>query len=149
VKENSISRLTITEESYIEVIYNLIKNRGYAAVTDIADELKVKPPSVTSMVQRLDEANFVKYTPYRTVTLTSKGKTLARNLEKRHNTLKEFLRMIGVNEKIADEDACRIEHIVHKMTIEKLTEFVESVQETPKGLSLLQHLKHSEKVKSH
>lgn len=149
VKRTKIERLSVSEEGYIETIYELIKTHGYAAVTDIAANLDVKPPSVTRMIQKLDAANFVKYTPYRAVILTPKGEKLAKTLEKRHNTLREFLKMIGVDEKIADDDACRIEHIAHKMTMEKLTEFVEFVQNAPRSPKWLQHFKYFKKTGKH
>lgn len=146
VKRNTMDGLSVRGEGYIETIHELIKEHGYAAVTDIATALNVKPPSVTRMIQKLDTTNFVKYTPYRTVVLTHKGKSLAKTLEKRHNILKEFLKMIGVDENIAEEDACRIEHIAHKMTMKKLTEFVEFVQKAPRSPRWLQHFKHFKKT---
>lgn len=149
MKRNVMIRLTVSEEGYIETVYELIKEHGYAAVTDIAAALNVKPPSATRMIQKLDAANFVKYTPYRTVTLTSKGEKLARTLEKRHNTLKKFLEMIGVDKNIAEQDACRIEHIAHKMTMEKLTEFVEFVQKAPRSPRWFQHFKYFKKTGKH
>jgi DtxR family Mn-dependent transcriptional regulator len=123
-----------------------MKTHGFAAVTDIADQINVKPPSVTSMLQKLDSLGFVKYTRYRSVTLTQKGKALAGFLEKRHKSLKAFLKLIGVDEEIAEKDSCAIEHIVHPLTMEKLTKFVEFVENAPKTPQWLTHFKQYEKA---
>jgi DtxR family Mn-dependent transcriptional regulator len=123
-----IGRLTVAEEGYIEAIYTLIQEQGYARVADIAATLNVKPPSVTNMIKKLDEQKFVNYTRYRGVVLTSKGRELAGALEKRHQALKRFLAMIGVSEAKAEQDACELEHRMDRETVERLTEFVEFMQ---------------------
>ncbi|NLE05876.1 MAG: metal-dependent transcriptional regulator [Crenarchaeota archaeon] len=134
---NQMLRLNTTEETYIETIDDLLKKLGYAAVTDIANELKVKSPSVTSMLKKLDSLDFVKYTPYRSVNLTQKGKDLADFLKKRQNSLQNLLLLLGVDEKIAEKDACAIEHIINASTLKKISDFVEFVNETPQGANWL------------
>ncbi len=138
-KENF--ELSEIEEGYVETIYNLIRKHGYARVADIASTLNVKPPSVTNMLQKLDEQKFVTYTRYRGVVLTSKGKSLAEILEKRHWALKGFLIMIGVSEASAEKDACEIEHKINRETVEKLAKFVEFVQSAPQTPPFLEHFK--------
>ena len=130
-----------SEQNYVETIYSLIREHGYARVADIATELDVKPPSVTSMLQKLDEQKFVTYTKYRGVVLTRKGRLLARTLEKRHQALKEFFVMIGVGEENAEKDACKIEHEINPETVQKLAKFVEFVQSTPQTPPFLEHFK--------
>jgi DtxR family Mn-dependent transcriptional regulator len=136
--------LTESEESYIEVVHSLIKKHGYARVADIAIALKVKPPSVSNMLQRLDEQKFVNYTRYRGVVLTSKGRLLAKALEKRHKALKNFLTIIGVSEKKAEKDACEIEHRINRETVEKLGKFVEYIQSAPQTPPFIEHFKQYE-----
>jgi len=133
--------LSESEESYVETIHSLIREHGYARVSDIAETLNVKPPSVTSMLQKLDEQKFVNYTRYRGVILTPKGKSLAATLERRHKALKQFLIMIGVREKTAEKDACEIEHKVNRETVEKLAKFVDFVQSAPQTPPFLEHFK--------
>lgn len=135
-----VGRLNSTEETYIETIDALIRKLGYAAVTDIAKELEVKSPSVTSMLKKLDQVGFVKYTPYRNVILTQDGKDLASFLRKRQKPLQSFLVMLGVTEEIAEEDACKIEHILHASTLDELSKFVEYVQ-SAQGKGLLREFK--------
>ena len=129
-------RLSESEGEYVETIHNLIVEHGYARVADIATMLHIKPPSVTNMLQKLDKQRFVTYRRYRGVVLTSKGKMLARTMEKRHQALRSFLIMIGVSEENAEKDACEIEHRVNRETIEKLGKFMKALQST----QTLQHL---------
>jgi Mn-dependent DtxR family transcriptional regulator len=145
--EQRVARLNTVEETYIETIDALLKSLGYAAVTDIAKELKVKSPSVTSMLKRLDALGFVKYTPYRNVTLTKQGNDLANFLRQREKSLQTFLRLLGVDEAVAEKDACAIEHIVDASTLAKLSKFVEFVQKTPQGANWLDCFKNYEQLK--
>ncbi|MCL1965857.1 MAG: metal-dependent transcriptional regulator [Candidatus Bathyarchaeota archaeon] len=144
VDADRIDRLNATEETYVETIDVLMRKLGYAVVTDIAKKLDVKSPSVTSMLKRLDSLGFVKYTPYRNVNLTSKGKSLAVFLNRRHKSLQALLRLLGVDEVTAEKDACAIEHIVHASTLEKLEKFVDFVQNTPQGSVWLECFKNNE-----
>ncbi len=146
MESSKLFTLSVSEESYVETIHSLIKEHGYARVADIATTLNVKPPSVTNMLQKLDEQKFVNYTRYRGVVLTSKGKTLAATLERRHQALKKFLTMIGVSEKNAEKDACEIEHKINRETVEKMAKFVDFVQSAPQKPSFLEHFKHYDKT---
>jgi DtxR family transcriptional regulator, Mn-dependent transcriptional regulator len=141
-----VERLNTTEETYIETIDALSRKLGYAAVTDIAKELNVKSPSVTSMLKKLDAHGFVKYTPYRNVVLTQSGKDLAAFLRKRQKPLQAFLTMLGIKAEIAEEDACAIEHILHASTLDKLSKFFEYVQST-QGNGLIEGFKNYDKTK--
>ncbi|MCW4010741.1 MAG: metal-dependent transcriptional regulator [Candidatus Bathyarchaeota archaeon] len=140
-EKEQVARLNTTEETYIETIDALLCKLGYAVVTDIAKELGVKSPSVTSMLKKLDSLGFVKYTPYRNVSLTQKGTDLAAFLKKRQTSLQAFLTLLEVDPDISEEDSCAIEHIVHAETLEKLSKFVEFVQTTPQGNSWLECFK--------
>jgi len=133
--------LSTSEESYIETIDNLIREQGYARVTEIAVTLNVKPPSVTNMLQKLDEQKYVTYKRYRGVILTIKGRSLAKTLERRHNALKRFFVMLGVSDENAEKDACEIEHGIDSETATKLAKFVEFVQSAPRTPPFLEHFK--------
>lgn len=141
MKTSKTTKLSGSEEGYIETIHSLIREYGYARVADIAATLSVKPPSVTNMLQKLDEQKFVTYTRYRGVVLTSKGKFLAETLERRHQALKKFLIMIGVSEEAAEKDACEIEHKINRETVEKLAKFVEFVESAPQTPPFIEHFK--------
>ena len=79
-----------TAEDYLERIHELIEQKGYARVVDIASSLKVKQASVTSMVQKLAEAGYLKYEKYRGLILTEQGRGVAREIQSRHETLSRF-----------------------------------------------------------
>jgi Mn-dependent DtxR family transcriptional regulator len=101
---------TPSMEDYLEQIYSLIEEKGYARVSDIAEALKVHPSSVTKMVQKLDQSKYVVYEKYRGLVLTAKGKKVGKRLLDRHTLLEEFLTMIGVNEENIYKDVEGIEH---------------------------------------
>ncbi len=142
-----VYRLNVTEETYIETIDDLMTKLGYAVVTDIAKQLNVKSPSVTSMLKKLDSLGFVKYTPYRNVILTQKGLDLAVFLKKRHKSLQEFLELLGVDKTIAEDDACAMEHILHAPSLEKFTVFLEYVKNDSKGISCMENFVNFQKSK--
>lgn len=117
---------TYRMEDYLEVIYELIKEKGYASAIDISEYLNVSSPSVTKMMQKLDESGHLNYEKYRGIMLTPQGAILARNMHERHNLLVEFLKMIGVKDEVANRDAEGIEHHLHPETLRKLEQFVKS-----------------------
>ena len=111
-------------EDYLEVIYELIKKRGYATQTDISESLNVSLPSVTKMLQRLDESKYLVYEKYRGINLTEEGIEVAENIHEKHGLLSEFFKMIGVDKDVANIDAEGIEHHLHPQTLKKLREFI-------------------------
>jgi DtxR family Mn-dependent transcriptional regulator len=118
-----------SKEDYLEAIYTLIKSKGVARTGDISKMLKIKPPSVTEMLQKLHEEGLVVYEKYKGVTLTPKGERIAMNIKKRHNILTQFLISLGVSKEIAERDACKIEHVLHPETMERLEKFIERKRE--------------------
>jgi len=117
-----------TIEEYVEVVLNLQTKIHKVHTNNVAEALHVNPASVTEMFQKLSNEGYIHYEKYSGVTLTEKGKKIAVLTKKKHETLKNFLMILGVNEKIADTDACRIEHNVNPETMEKLRRFVEFVR---------------------
>jgi Mn-dependent DtxR family transcriptional regulator len=118
-------------EDYLEVVYELIQKKGYARSADIAESLGVKSSSVTVMLRKLHDMGLIVYERYRGLTLTSSGEKLAKSVQQRHYTILEFLRVLGIEEKIAKCDAEGIEHHVHKTTIHRITRFVEYARRHP------------------
>lgn len=101
---------TPSMEDYLEQIYILMDEKGYARVSDIAEALEVHPSSVTKMMQRLDRDQYVNYERYRGLTLTNKGRKMGKRLLARHQMLEEFLHIIGVHEDNIYGDVEGIEH---------------------------------------
>jgi DtxR family Mn-dependent transcriptional regulator len=133
-----MQRLNFVKESYVETIYELTCTQGSASVTDIARILEVKPSSVTEMLRKLDDLDYVNYLPYRNVTLTVKGEELAVFLKKAKLSLKTFFKLLKIPEQVADKDACKVEHMLHISTLKNLSVFVETMQNTQQGKELLQ-----------
>lgn len=129
-------------EDYLEALAQIIDEKGFAKVKDIAEELAVSPSSVTEMFQKLREHGYINYEKYRGVTLTENGLNIAMRTRKRHDTLREFLCILGVPESIANEDACRIEHVVNGETMKRLTKFVNFVRDFEESPRWLNHFKH-------
>ena len=124
---------TTRMEDYLEVIYELIAQKGYATAVEISNYLNVSSPSVTKMLQRLNDSGHVNYEKYRGISLTDAGTAVAKNIHDRHGVLAEFLRMIGVDEDTANRDAEGIEHHLHPETLKELEEFIRLVKS--RGLS--------------
>jgi Mn-dependent DtxR family transcriptional regulator len=129
-RPNPLTDLTRVED-YLEVIYELIQKKGYARPADIAEKLDVRSASVTGMLQRLHGMELIVYERYRGLTLTSSGERLAKSVQQRHSTILKFLRILGIEEKIAQMDTEGIEHHIHPSTIARITRFVDYALQHP------------------
>lgn len=116
------------EQDYLEAIYELIEEKGYAKVVDIAARLKLKGPSVTRMVQKLSRDGFLKSEKYGGIVMTDNGRATAKDMQRRHQLLREFLMLLGVDRKTANADAEGMEHHVSRKTLRRIDEFVKSNQ---------------------
>ena len=130
IRPNPLSDLTRVDD-YLEVVYDLINRKGYARSSDIAEQLSVRTASVTGMLRRLDRMGLIRYERYRGLTLTPNGEQRAKTIQRTHLTILRFLRVLGIDEKVAKEDAEGIEHHVNKTTLERISRFVEYVDEHP------------------
>ena len=131
-----------TIEDYVELIYILQDKTGKVHTNDIASALDISPASVTEIFQKLSNEEYINYEKYSGVSLTSKGKKIAIETKRKHDTLKKFLMILGITEKTADKDACKIEHIVTSETMNRLTKFVEFVQKFKEGPRWLDNFEH-------
>lgn len=129
---------TPSMEDYIEQIYMLIEDKGYARVSDIAEALAVHPSSVTKMVQKLDKDQYLIYEKYRGLVLTSKGKKIGKRLVYRHELLEQFLRVIGVDEENIYEDVEGIEHHLSWNAIDRIGDLVQYFEEEKERVEALQ-----------
>ncbi len=129
-------------EDYLEAIEMIINDKGYAQVKDVSRVLGIGPSSVTEMLQKLDRTGYINYEKYGGVTLTPKGKRVARETRKKHEMLHEFLLILGVEDKTADEDACKMEHDLNPRTLERLTRFVEFVNNQEDAPRWLDHFRY-------
>ena len=131
--------LTPSMEDYLEKIYELMKEKGYARVSDIASSLEVQPSSVTKMIQKLDENNYVTYEKYRGIILTPRGEQLGRSMKQRHSMLEDFLRMLRIGEEVIQKDVEGIEHHVSPSTLNALKNLVLFFQDHPECLNEFNH----------
>ena len=116
---------TPSMEDYLERIYKLIDEKGYARVSDIAEGLEVHPSSVTKMIQKLDKDEYLIYEKYRGLVLTNKGKKVGKRLVDRHKLLEEFLGLIGVQQEYIYNDVEGIEHHLSWDSITRIETLVE------------------------
>lgn len=130
-----------TIEDYVELLYDLEKKNKKVHTNDIAHALNINPASVTESLQKLNNEGYVNYEKYCGTTLTKKGKKLAINTRKKHEKLKEFLILLGVDKRIAEKDACEMEHILHPETMDTIIKFVELLNSCDMSPFWLERLK--------
>lgn len=131
---------TPSMEDYIEQIYILIDEKGYARVSDIAEALSVHPSSVTKMVQKLDKDEYLVYEKYRGLILTPKGKKIGKRLVYRHDLLEQLLRLIGVKEENIYEDVEGIEHHLSWDAIDRVGDLVQFFEEDESRVEALREI---------
>lgn len=119
-------------EDYLEAIFVLSKNRGYARTCEIAKVLKVSPSSVVEMVGKIARLNLAVWKRYEGVYLTPEGRTHGEVVHIRHETLRRFFEFIGVSSGVADTEACIIEHELSSVTTAAIGNLVRFL-ETPTG----------------
>lgn len=107
-------------EDYLEMILMLRENKGYARSIDIANSLAVSKPSVSFAMKKLRENGYILMDEENHITLTEKGQEIAQRMYERHRALTVFLVQLGVDEAIAREDACKIEHDISPETFEAI-----------------------------
>ncbi len=119
------SALTESLEDYLESIYRNILKKGAARVKDIAGDLNVRYPSVTSALKNLERRGLIRYEPYGTISLTKAGLGVALGVTERHRLLRSFFsQVLGVEQGLADETACRIEHVLPPEAYERFVQFM-------------------------
>ncbi len=126
--------LTPSLEDYLEAIWILGLKRRVVRVRDIIKFLNVKSSSVVGALKALSDRDLVVHERYGYVELTQKGVAVAKEIYERHKMLSKFLHeILGVDPKVAAEDACRMEHHISKETLERLTKFIEFIETCPEG----------------
>ena len=116
--------LTPRMEDYLEAIFILGEEKKAVRVKDIAKNMDVKLPTVTSMLNTLIQRGLINHEKYEYVELTDKGMDLAKEVKRKHELLSSFLsNILGIDRKRAEEDACKMEHTVSPVTMERLAQF--------------------------
>ena len=107
-------------ENYLETILILQKRNGSVRSIDIVNELDYTKPSVSIAMKHLRENGYIEMDKNGYITLLDTGKDIAEKMYERHTRLTYFLIALGVSEKTAREDACRIEHILSEESFEAI-----------------------------
>jgi len=131
---------TERKEDYLKTIDKIVTDKGYAQVKDISRALDVGPSSVTGMLKKLTDEGYINYEKYGGVTLTQKGKETASNTKKKYTTIKDFLTALGISEHVAEDDACKMEHVIAPDTYDVFLRFCEFAM-TEKGSNQIEHFK--------
>jgi DtxR family Mn-dependent transcriptional regulator len=121
-----ISALSDSLEDYLEAIFHIEKAKQAARAKDIARRMNVKGSSVTGALQALARRKLINYSPYDLITLTEKGREVARDVVRRHAVLcRFFIDILDADPKEAEKGACRMEHALPAGIMERLIGFVE------------------------
>ena len=135
-KTKSSSRM----EDYLEIISELVELKGYATTLDISRYMNVSAPSVTKMLQRLDEGGFLEYEKYHGINLTKKGTGIAEGIRQNHGILLEFFEILGIGYDTANQDTEGIEHHLNPKTIKQLRKFITFLKANPKIIDNFKNL---------
>ena len=113
-------RILESSEDYLEAMLMMQEKHGFIRSIDIAAELGVTKPSVSYATKRLRENGYITMDKDGLITLTPAGMEIASRVYDRHKTLTQFFMQLGVDEKTAREDACKVEHDLSQVTYEAI-----------------------------
>jgi len=131
---NNVLAISPSLEDYLESIFVIKQKKQTVRVKDLARYLKVKAPSVVEVLRKLKEKNLIVHEYYGYIELTQEGINKAKALYEKHVMLKKFLHQIlGIDEKIAETDACKIEHYLSKETFERVIKFINFIETCPQS----------------
>lgn len=112
------NKLTPAMEDYMEMACRLCLENGYTRINKLAELLNVRPSSASKMIAKLSELGYLQYDLYESILLTEKGKETGTYLLYRHNTVEQFLRLIGNNTPLEETEL--IEHSLNVSTVLQL-----------------------------
>jgi Mn-dependent DtxR family transcriptional regulator len=136
-KNRAASRaLSDSTEDHLERIADFVERKGYARVTDVAEELGLTPSTVSNMVRRLAARGLLNYEKYRGFNLTPKGRAVAARTKERHQTLTELLGLLGLEDRTVAAEVEDIEHHLRPQTLAVLEKLVDFWKSHPKQLQL-------------
>jgi DtxR family Mn-dependent transcriptional regulator len=129
-----MKELSQSAQDYLEAVYETGRDRDVVRVSEVADRLGVKMPSVVSAMRRLARRGLVRHERYGHVALTDAGTAEAKRVSGRHHAIVRFLvDLLGVDARTAEIDACRMEHVVSARTMRRMVRFLEFAAEGPDG----------------
>jgi len=125
---------TASMEDYLEAVAMLRGKGKVVRVSQISRKLKVTMPSVTSALKKLSEQELVEHERYGHIKLTLEGSKIAEEVLRRHKALTRFfVQALGIDRETAEEDACKIEHVISSSSMERVIKFIEFIEACPLG----------------
>ena len=119
--------LTKSREDYLEAICEICEEEKVARVKDIASHMDVSLASVNYAIKALKNEGLIKHKRYGYIELTEKGNEIGHAIYRKHKLIRSFLiEVLNVDEKVADKDACGIEHVVSEETCDKMDSYLKS-----------------------
>ena len=118
-------------EMYLEAIYVLREKNGFVRSIDVSEYLGYSKPSVSRAMGILRSGEYITIDTDGGITLTEKGKDIARKIFERHTLLTKMLMHIGVSEETAAADACRLEHAISDESFEAIKKFITEYENKP------------------
>lgn len=110
-------------EDYLELIYNSIVQKKDVKAIDIANAFNISRSSVSEALIRLADMDLIIYEGRKGISITPKGIDEAKRIVNTHLVLaKFFVDVLGVDEQVAEKNACKIEHVIDKELVEKISE---------------------------
>ena len=132
-QEENFENLSASLEDYLEVIFHLEQSNRVARAKDIAGQMNVQRASVTGALKALAGRGRVNYSRYSFITLTETGRNIARDVIRRHDTLRDFfMTALQLSPEDAEANACRIEHSIDPVGIDRLVRFLEFIKICPR-----------------
>jgi DtxR family Mn-dependent transcriptional regulator len=134
VKQEAQREQTASMEDYLEAVAMLRGKGKVVRVSQISRKLKVTMPSVTSALKKLSERELVEHERYGHIKLTPEGDKVARDVIRRHEALTRFfVQALSIDRQTAEEDACKIEHVISPFSLERVIKFIEFIEACPLG----------------
>ena len=121
-------------QMYLETIYILSQKSTYVRAIDVGEQLGFSKPSVSRALSILKRDRHVSVDDSGAITLTESGLAIAQTMYTRHTILSQMLMKLGVDEKTATEDACRIEHVISEKSFSAVRAHMEQVLNANKKL---------------
>lgn len=128
------TRQTASMEDYLEAVAMLRGKGKPVRVSQLSRKLTVKMPSVSSALRKLSEQGLVEHERYGYIKLTPEGDEVARDVIRRHKALTCFFaEALGIDREVAEMDACKIEHVISPLSLDRVIKFIQFIQACPLG----------------
>lgn len=131
MKGRVVVKIQESAENYLETIHMLSKHKPYVRSIDIANKLSFSKPSVSVAMKNLRENGYIHMDDQGHITLTQTGQDIADKMYERHIMLSNWLIYLGVDEKTAVEDACKIEHVLSSQSFQAIKKHITQGNELP------------------